>query len=47
MVTGDWKYLRFLDDIHVLGRTRREVSRACVGGAPVQAARAQPERQQD
>ena len=25
MVTGDWKYLRFLDDIHVLGRTRREV----------------------
>lgn len=25
MLTGDWKYLRFLDDIHVLGRTRREV----------------------
>lgn len=25
MVTGDWKYLRFLDDIHVMGRTRREV----------------------
>jgi len=25
MDTGGWKYLRFLDDIHVLGRTRREV----------------------
>jgi excisionase family DNA binding protein len=25
MVVGDWKYLRYLDDIHVLGRSRREV----------------------
>jgi excisionase family DNA binding protein len=25
MVVGDWKYLRYLDDIHVVGRTRREV----------------------
>lgn len=25
MATGDWKYLRYLDDIHVLGRSRREV----------------------
>jgi hypothetical protein len=25
MVTGEWKYLRYLDDIHVLGRSRREV----------------------
>jgi excisionase family DNA binding protein len=25
MAAGEWRYLRFLDDIHVLGRTRRDV----------------------
>lgn len=28
MVTGGWKYLRFMDDIILLGRSRREVVEA-------------------